>query len=89
MKPRFASKTIWIYQVAKHDWRAVDAKGKELAQGKFGASLEHTMRKQISAEGLDYVSVALVINPANRQPNRRLVITRPMREAGVRLYSQR
>lgn len=85
----FANQTIWIYQHAHHDWRAVDVNGVELAQGKFGSSLEHTMRKRITEEALDYTSVAMVVNPAKRQPNRRVVITRPMRAAGVLTYAQR
>lgn len=85
----FANQTIWVYQHAKHDWRAVDVNGVELAQGKFGATLEWTMRKRITEEGLNYTSVAMVVSPANRQPNRRVVITRPMRAAGVLTYAQR
>lgn len=85
----FANQTIWIYQQAKHDWRAVDVNGVELDRGKFGATLEHTMRKRISDEGLNYTSVAMVVNPTKRQPNRRLTITRPMRDAGVLTYAQR
>jgi hypothetical protein len=85
----FANQTIWIYQRGKHDWRAVDVNGVELATGKFGSTLEHTMRKRITDEGLDYTSVAMVVNPANRQPHRRIVITRPMRAAGVLTYAER
>ena len=85
----FAHRTIWIYQITKHHWRAVDANGKEFATGKFGSSLEHTVRKRISDEGLDIVAVAMVVNPAKRQPNRRITITRPMRAAGIKPYKDR
>ena len=79
----FAANTIWIYQKAKHDWRAVFDNGNEFAQGKFGSSLEHTVRKRISDEGLDIYAVATVVDPSKRQPNRRITITRPMRANGI------
>ncbi len=85
----FAANTIWIYQSAKHDWRAVFDNGKEFARGKFGSSLEATVRKRITDEGLDIYAVAMVVSPAKRQPNRRITITRPMRAAGILPYNQR
>jgi hypothetical protein len=85
----FADKTIWIYQKAKHDWRAVDRNGTELDQSKFGSSLETKIRKRITDEALDYTSVAMVVSPTKRQPNRRITITRPMRAAGILPYAQR
>lgn len=85
----FAANTIWIYQSAKHDWRAVFDNGVEFDRGKFGSSLESIVRKRISNEGLDIVAVAMVVSPAKRQPNRRIVITRPMRAAGIKPYKDR
>jgi hypothetical protein len=85
----FAANTIWIYQKGKHDWRAVFDNGNEFAHGKFGSTLEAIVRKRISDEGLDIFAVAMVVNPAKRQPNRRIPITRPMRDAGILPYNKR
>ena len=85
----FAARTIWIYQVTRHHWRAVDHKGREFATGKFGSHVESSVRQRISRASLDIVSVAMVVSPTNRQPNRRVVITRPMRAAGVLPYHMR